>query len=186
MAPDPENLIWIDLEMTGLDPDTDRILEIATLVTDKYLRVLATGPELAVRQPEAVLENMDEWNTEHHGRSGLWERVLTSGVSEAEAEQATLAFLRQYVPERASPMCGNTICQDRRFLVRHMPALEAYFHYRQIDVSTLKELARRWAPTVLEGETKESAHRALADIEESVAELRHYRARMFRGEFGGE
>jgi len=186
VAPDPENLIWIDLEMTGLDPDTDRILEIATLVTDKYLRVLATGPELAIHQPESVLEAMDEWNTEHHGRSGLWERVLSSGVSEAEAERATLAFLREYVPERASPMCGNTICQDRRFLVRHMPALEAYFHYRQIDVSTLKELARRWAPAVLEGEKKESAHRALADIEESVDELRHYRARLFRREYGGE
>jgi len=186
VAPDPENLIWIDLEMTGLDPDTDRILEIATLVTDKYLRILATGPELAIRQPEAVLEGMDEWNTEHHSRSGLWERVLSSGVSEAEAEQATLAFIRQYVAAVASPMCCNTRCQDRLFLVRHMPALEAYFHYRQIDVSTLKELARRWAPAVLEGEKKESAHRALADIEESVAELRHYRARLFRGEFGGE
>lgn len=186
MTADPENLIWIDLEMTGLNPDADLILEIATLVTDKDLRVLATGPELAIYQPESVLAEMDEWNTEHHTRSGLWDRVLTSGVSEAEAERATLAFLRQYVPERASPMCGNTICQDRRFLARHMPVLEAYFHYRHIDVSTLKELARRWAPAVLDDDKKESAHRALADIEESVAELRHYRARLFRSEYGGE
>ncbi len=186
MATDPENLIWIDLEMTGLNPDTDRILEIATLVTDKYLRVLATGPELVIHQPESVLEAMDEWNTEHHTQSGLWERVLASTVSEAEAEQATLEFLRNYVPERASPMCGNTICQDRRFLARSMPVLEAYFHYRHIDVSTLKELARRWAPAVLEGEKKESAHRALADIEESVAELRHYRTCLFRSEYGGQ
>ena len=186
MAKDPENLIWIDLEMTGLNPDTDRILEIATLVTGTYLRILATGPELAIHQAESVLEEMDEWNTEHHTQSGLWERVLASTVSEVEAEQATLDFLRKYVPERASPMCGNTICQDRRFLARHMPALEAYFHYRHIDVSTLKELARRWAPAVLESEKKESAHRALADIEESVAELRHYRTRLFRSEYGGE
>lgn len=186
VAPDPENLIWIDLEMTGLNPDTDRILEIATLVTDKNLRILATGPELAIHQPEAVLAGMDEWNTEHHTSSGLWERVLASTVTEAEAEEATLSFLRGYVPERASPMCGNTICQDRRFLVRSMPALEAYFHYRHVDVSTLKELARRWAPEVLEGEKKESAHRALADIEESVAELSHYRAHLFRPKYGGD
>lgn len=185
MTIDSENLIWIDLEMTGLDPRRDRILEIATLVTDKDLKVLATGPELAIHQPEPVLSGMDAWNVEHHTQSGLCERVRSSTVTEKEAEQATLAFLRHYVPERASPMCGNTICQDRRFLVRYMPMLEAYFHYRHLDVSTLKELARRWAPNVLEGLQKESAHRALADIEESVAELRHYRDRLFRPDYGG-
>jgi oligoribonuclease len=182
----PENLIWIDLEMTGLDPENDRIIEIATLVTDKGLKVLATGPELAIHQDEAVLAGMDEWNVEHHTCSGLCARVLASTVNEREAEQATLDFLRGYVPERTSPMCGNTICQDRRFLARYMPELEAFFHYRHIDVSTFKELAKRWAPGVIEGLQKQSAHRALADIEESVAELRHYRAHLFRHEYGGE
>lgn len=186
VSADPDNLIWIDLEMTGLDPDSDRIIEIATLVTDKELNVVATGPELAIHQDETVLAKMDDWNVEHHTRSGLYERVLSSNVSEREAERATLQFLREYVPERASPMCGNTICQDRRFLARYMPGLEAFFHYRHIDVSTFKELARRWAPAALEGLQKQSAHRALADIEESVAELRHYRARLLRPEYGGD
>jgi len=186
VSTDPENLIWIDLEMTGLVPDRDRIIEIATLVTDKELNVIAAGPELAINQDESVLAGMDEWNVEHHTRSGLYERVLSSNVSEREAEQATLDFLREHVPERASPMCGNTICQDRRFLARYMPELEAFFHYRHIDVSTFKELAKRWAPSVLDGLQKESMHRALADIEESVDELRHYRAQMLRPEYGGE
>lgn len=185
VSADPDNLIWIDLEMTGLDPERDRIIEIATLVTDKELNVIATGPELAIRQDESVLAGMDAWNMEHHTRSGLYERVLSSDVSEGEAELATLEFLRRHVPERASPMCGNTICQDRRFLVRYMPELEAFFHYRHVDVSTFKELARRWAPSVLEGLQKQSAHRALADIEESVDELRHYRAQLLRPEYGG-
>lgn len=185
MNADPENLIWIDLEMTGLDPANDRIIEIATLVTDKELHVLATGPELAIHQDESVLASMDEWNVEHHTRSGLCDRVLASNVSEREAERATLDFLYDYVPERTSPMCGNTVCQDRRFLARYMPALEAFFHYRHIDVSTFKELALRWAPSVLDGLQKQSVHRALADIEESVDELRHYRANLFRPEYGG-
>ncbi len=186
MTVDPENLIWIDLEMTGLVPERDRIIEIATLVTDKELNVIATGPELAIHQDESVLAGMDEWNVEHHTGSGLYARVQASSVSEREAEQATLDFLRLHVPERASPMCGNTICQDRRFLARYMPELEAFFHYRHVDVSTLKELARRWAPAALGGPQKESAHRALADIEESVAELRHYRAQLFRPQYGGD
>lgn len=185
MPASPDNLIWIDLEMTGLDPDADRILEIATLVTDKDLEIVATGPVLAIRQPEQTLAKMDAWNVEHHTRSGLVARVRSEGVSEHAAEEATLAFLREYVPARTSPMCGNSICQDRRFLYRYMPALEAYFHYRHIDVSTFKELARRWAPAVADSVQKESAHQALADIEESIAELRHYRARLFRPEFGG-
>lgn len=180
-----DNLIWIDLEMTGLDPASDRIIEIATLVTDKELNVLATGPELAIHQDGSVLAGMDEWNVAHHTRSGLCDRVLASKVSEHDAEQATLDFLRDYVPERTSPMCGNTVCQDRRFLARYMPELEAFFHYRHVDVSTFKELARRWAPSVLEGLQKQSAHRALADIEESVDELRHYRSHLFRSEYGG-
>jgi oligoribonuclease len=186
VSTDPENLIWIDLEMTGLDPENDRIIEIATLVTDKDLKVLAAGPELAIYQDGAMLAGMDEWNVEHHTCSGLCDRVLASTVNEHAAEQATLDFLRAHVPERTSPMCGNTICQDRRFLAHYMPELEAFFHYRHIDVSTFKELAKRWAPSVLEGLQKQSAHRALADIEESVAELRHYRAHLFRHEYGGE
>ena len=186
VSTDPENLIWIDLEMTGLVPERDRIIEIATLVTDKELNVIATGPELAIHQDESVLAGMDEWNVAHHTRSGLYERVLSSNVSEREAEQATLDFLREHVAERTSPMCGNTICQDRRFLARYMPGLEAFFHYRHIDVSTFKELAKRWAPSVLDGLQKASEHRALADIEESVAELRHYRAHLLRPEYGGE
>lgn len=172
------NLIWIDLEMTGLDTGRDSILEIATVVTDSQLNVLAQGPEFAIAHPLAVLEAMDDWNRNQHGRSGLWDRVLSQGVSMAHAEDATLAFLAQWVPANASPMCGNSICQDRRFLHRLMPRLERHFHYRNLDVSTLKELARRWAPQVLAGVAKESAHTALSDVRDSIEELRHYRKHM--------
>lgn len=185
MSIDSENLVWIDLEMTGLDPETDRIIEIATLVTDKQLNVLASGPELAIRQSADILAAMDSWNIEHHTTSGLRDRVLASDISERDAEQTTLEFLRAYVPERSSPMCGNTVCQDRRFLARYMPELEAFFHYRHIDVSTFKELARRWAPDVFAGLRKQSAHRALADIEESVEELRYYRSHLFLPDYAG-
>ncbi len=174
-----EHLIWIDLEMTGLDPDTDSIIEIATLVTDKELVVIAEGPELAIHQPDAVLARMDEWNQRQHGGSGLLQRVRDSRVSVLEAQQRTLDFLARHVPARVAPMCGNSICQDRRFLARSMPELERHFHYRNLDVSTLKELAARWYPAVKSGFNKGGAHRALADIHESIAELRHYRATMF-------
>lgn len=178
--PGEGRLIWIDLEMTGLDTGSDSILEIATVVTDSRLEMLAEGPELAISHPLTVLEAMDDWNRRQHGRSGLWQRVLEEGVPLAEAEQRTLAFLREWVPAGASPMCGNSICQDRRFLHRLMPALERHFHYRNLDVSTLKELARRWAPDVLAGVAKESAHTALSDVRDSIAELRHYRRHMAR------
>ena len=178
-----DRLVWIDLEMTGLDPDTDTIIEIATLVTDAELNVLAEGPELAIRHPLARLEAMDDWNRGTHTRSGLWQRVLDSQVDLARAEALTVNFLAQWVPAGKSPICGNSICQDRRFLVRCMPRLEKYFHYRNLDVSTLKELARRWAPEVAKGVSKAGAHTALSDIRESVAELRHYRAHM--GALGG-
>ena len=168
-------LVWIDLEMTGLDTNRDSILEIATVVTDAQLNVLAEGPELAIAHPLATLEAMDDWNRNQHGKSGLWRRVLEEGVPMAEAEARTLAFLREWVPAGASPMCGNSICQDRRFLHRQMPALEKHFHYRNLDVSTLKELARRWAPHVLAAVSKEAAHTALSDVHDSIAELRHYR-----------
>jgi oligoribonuclease len=175
----PENrLIWIDLEMTGLDPERDSILEIATVITDGELETLAEGPEIAIHHPQAVLEAMDEWNRRQHRASGLWERVLASRVSLAEAEEETLRFLERWVPAGVSPMCGNSICQDRRFLARLMPRLERHFHYRQIDVTTLKELARRWAPQVLAGFTKNGGHRALADVRESIAELRYLRGRL--------
>jgi oligoribonuclease len=177
---DKDNLIWIDLEMTGLDPDNDFIIEIATIVTNKDLEILAEGPMLAVHQSDEVLAAMDEWCVNQHGQSGLTQRVSDSSISEREAEFQTLEFLKQYVPERASPMCGNSICQDRRFLARYMPELEAYFHYRHIDVSTLKELARRWSPSALRGFTKESAHLALDDIRDSIDELRHYREHFIR------
>lgn len=170
-----DNLIWIDLEMTGLDPDSDRIIEIATVVTDKHLVVLAEGPVIAIHQPEGVLDAMDEWNTRQHGESGLTERVRNSTVSEAEAEQRTLSFLRQYVEHNASPICGNSICQDRRFLVRHMPELAKYFHYRNLDVSTLKILANLWAPEIAARFEKQPTHLALADINDSIRELRFYR-----------
>jgi len=179
-GPSPDNLIWIDLEMTGLDPDRDTILEIATVVTDSRLEVVAEGPVIAIHHDESVLERMDEWNRRQHGGSGLLERVRESGIDMAEAERRTLEFLRAHVPEGASPMCGNSICQDRRFLARWMPRLEAYFHYRNLDVSTLKELARRWAPAVAEAVQKDSTHLALEDIRESIRELRHYRDHFLR------
>lgn len=180
MAADPtqDRLIWIDLEMTGLDTERDGILEIATVVTDGQLNVLAEGPELAIAHPLATLEAMDDWNRNQHGGSGLWRRVLEEGVPLADAEARTLAFLQQWVPANTSPICGNSICQDRRFLHRLMPSLERHFHYRNLDVSTLKELARRWSPAVLDGVKKTSAHTALSDVHDSIAELRHYRAYM--------
>jgi oligoribonuclease len=176
------NLIWIDLEMTGLDPIHDRIIEIATVVTDADLNVLAEGPSMAINQAQTLLDGMDEWNTKQHGNSGLIERVSQSTISEAEASAATLNFLRQWVPEGQSPMCGNTIGQDRRFLVRYMPELAAFFHYRNLDVSTLKELARRWRPELLEGFVKQAKHLALDDVYDSIAELRYYREHFIRAE----
>jgi len=178
------NLIWIDLEMTGLDPDGDSILEIATLVTDAQLHLLAEGPEIAIRHPVERLQGMDDWNRNQHSKSGLWQRVLDSAFDMAMAEQATLDFLKRWLPAGKSPMCGNSICQDRRFLYRLMPDLERFFHYRHIDVSTLKELARRWAPHALQGLNKNAAHTALSDIRDSVDELRHYRR--FMGALSGE
>ncbi|MEI6334020.1 MAG: oligoribonuclease [Methylococcaceae bacterium] len=175
MAQDLQHLIWIDLEMTGLNPDSDLIIEIATVVTDKDLTIVANGPVLAVHQSDAALAAMDEWNQKHHGQSGLIERVKASTINAAEAERLTLEFLKEWVPANTSPICGNSIGQDRRFLYRYMPTLEAYFHYRNIDVSTLKELAARWAPTVKDGFNKESKHQALDDIIESIEELRYYR-----------
>ena len=178
MAAGQDRLIWIDLEMTGLDTGADSILEIATVVTDSQLNVLAEGPELAIAHSLATLEAMDDWNRNQHRGSGLWQRVLDSDVGIAQAEARTVAFLNQWVPAKASPMCGNSICQDRRFLHRLMPRLEQYFHYRNLDVSTLKELARRWAPQVLAGFQKESAHTALSDVRDSIAELAYYRAHL--------
>jgi oligoribonuclease len=169
------NLIWIDLEMTGLDTVNDRIIEVATIVTDKYLNELAEGPVFAISQSQETMDAMDEWNTRQHGESGLTARVLTGGVSLEKAQQATLDFLATWVDKGASPMCGNSICQDRRFLAREMPELERYFHYRNLDVSTLKILAQQWAPEVAAGFTKESTHRALADIRDSIDELAWYR-----------
>ena len=182
------NLIWIDLEMTGLDPDQDRIIEIATIVTDSELNILAEGPVLAIATPEAVLEAMDDWNQKHHGASGLLDRIRAEGVPIEEAEQRTLDFLAQWVPAGKSPMCGNSICQDRRFMVRGMPRLEAFFHYRNLDVSTLKELARRWAPDVYDAAQKQkrNIHLALEDIKDSIEELRFYRKHLFLPQFRGE
>lgn len=175
MAPNALNLLWIDMEMSGLSPDGDRILEVAIVVTDADLNVVAESPVLVVHQPDAVLDGMDSWNKGTHGKSGLIDRVKASALSEAEVEQQMLAFIKQHVAERTSPMCGNSICQDRRFLARHMPKLEAYFHYRNLDVSTLKELAKRWRPGLAEGFKKASKHEALADIYESIDEMKYYR-----------
>jgi oligoribonuclease len=175
----PDNLIWIDLEMTGLDPQTDGIIEIATIVTDSQLNVLAEGPVLAIHQRDEILAAMDDWNRKQHGESGLVDRVRASRLDEREAERRTLEFLRQHVPPGQSPMCGNSICQDRRFLARCMPELEAYFHYRNLDVSTVKELGRRWYPDRIKGFNKSSTHLALQDIRDSIDELRFYRERLF-------
>ena len=176
------NLIWIDLEMTGLCTQHDTIIEIATVVTDRYLNELAEGPVLAIRQSQETMDGMDEWNTRQHGESGLTARVLESEIDAREAELATLAFLAEWVDAGASPMCGNSICQDRRFLAREMPELEAFFHYRNLDVSTLKILAQHWAPGVASGFSKESAHLALSDIRDSIEELRWYRESLFDSE----
>jgi oligoribonuclease len=173
--PNEFNLIWVDMEMTGLDPDTDRIIEIAVVVTDSNLNILGEGPVFAIHQPDEVLDRMDSWNKGTHGRSGLIERVKASTVSEADAESTLIDFLTQHVPAGKSPMCGNTICQDRRFMVRGMPKLEAFFHYRNLDVSTLKELCRRWKPELVNGFKKHQKHTALADIIESIEELKYYR-----------
>lgn len=172
---DKTHLIWTDLEMTGLEPASDVIIEIATVVTDKDLNILAEGPVIAIHQSDAVLSGMDEWCTNQHGKSGLTQRVKDSKVSEAEAEKRTIAFLQQWVPAGASPMCGNSICQDRRFMANYMPGLEEYFHYRNLDVSTIKELAKRWSPEVYNGFTKDASHLAMDDIKDSINELIYYR-----------
>ncbi len=175
MAQDPNNLIWIDMEMSGLNPDTDRILEVAIVVTDSQLNTLAEAPVLVVHQSDAVLDVMDDWNKSTHAKSGLIERVKASTLTEAEVEEQMAAFIDQHVPPKVSPMCGNSVHQDRRFLVRHMPRLEACFHYRNLDISTLKELAKRWKPAIMSGFTKHGKHEALADIHESIEELKYYR-----------
>ena len=180
MPQNSNNLIWIDLEMTGLDTQNDVIIEIATVITDSELNTLAEGPVLAIHQSDDVLNAMDDWNTRQHGQSGLTARVKNSAITEAEAERQTIEFLRELVPANASPMCGNSICQDRRFLARCMPELEKYFHYRNLDVSSLKELAKRWAPKVFKGFSKESSHLALEDIRDSIAELKYYREHLLK------
>ncbi len=182
VRPNEMNLVWVDMEMTGLDPDTDRILEMAVVVTDMHLHVLAEGPVFAIHQSDEVLDKMDAWNKGTHGRSGLIERVRASTITEADAEASLLAFLKTFVPSGKSPMCGNTICQDRRFMARGMPKLEAFFHYRNLDVSTLKELCKRWRPQLAAGFKKHQKHTALADIIESVEELRYYREHFIRME----
>lgn len=174
------NLIWLDLEMTGLDPEQERIIEIATVVTNAELEVIAEGPNLVVKQADSLLDSMDEWCTRQHGESGLTAKVRASQISEVQAEQQTLEFLQQYVDAGASPMCGNSIGQDRRFLVKYMPQLESFFHYRNLDVSTLKELARRWAPEALEGLSKKGSHLALDDVHDSINELKHYRQTLLK------
>lgn len=177
---DPLNLVWIDLEMTGLDTEQDVIIEIATLVTDKDLNVLGEGPVFAIHQPDELLDGMDEWNTRQHGQSGLTERVRNSTTTMAEAEQATIEYLQQFIDAGKSPMCGNSICQDRRFLSRQMPKLEAFFHYRNLDVSSVKEIARRWRPELLKGFKKQASHLAMDDIKDSIAELEYYRDVFFK------
>ena len=181
MAQNPNHLIWIDLEMTGLNPDTDRIIELAIVITDSNLETITEAPVLVVHQPDSVLDGMDAWNKSTHGKSGLIEKVKAAVLDEATAEAQMVEFLKEYVPISVSPMCGNSICQDRRFLARWMPKFEAYFHYRNLDVSTVKELARRWAPEVLAGVQKSSTHAALDDVRESIKELAHYRKVFFRG-----
>jgi len=176
--PNAKHLVWMDLEMTGLDPEVDTILEIATIITDEHLNIVAEGPNLAVHQPDAVLDAMNDWCKQHHGQSGLTGRVRASEITLAEAERLTLEFIREHVPERASPLCGNSIHQDRRFLVRYMPELESYVHYRNIDVSTIKELVNRWYPGVMIP-AKQGEHLALADVRESINELRYYREKVF-------
>jgi oligoribonuclease len=173
--PNDMNLVWVDMEMTGLEPDTDRIIEVAVVVTDMHLNVLAEGPVFAIHQSDETLDKMDNWNKGTHGKSGLIDRVKASTVTEEEAQEKLIAWLKQYVPANKSPMCGNTICQDRRFMVRGMPKLEAFFHYRNLDVSTLKELCRRWKPELASGFKKHQKHTALADIIESIEELKYYR-----------
>ncbi|MBX3664699.1 MAG: oligoribonuclease [Burkholderiales bacterium] len=180
MAQDPNALIWIDMEMSGLDPETERVLEIAIVITDAQLNVVAEAPVLVIHQPDTVLDAMDNWNRSTHGKSGLTDRVKASTLTEAQAEAQMVAFLAQYVPKGVSPICGNSVHQDRRFLVKYLPKLDEYFHYRLIDVSTLKELARRWKPEVLAGMVKHGKHEALADIHESIAELRYYREQIMK------
>ena len=180
MAQDPNHLIWIDMEMSGLDPDSDRILEVALVVTDSALNTVAEGPVLVVHQPDAVLAAMDDWNKSTHAKSGLIEKVKASTQSAAQVEARVLDFLAEHVPPKTSPMCGNSVHQDRRFLARHMPQLEAYFLYRNLDVSTLKELAKRWKPEIMAGLVKHGRHEALADIHESIAELKYYREHLFK------
>jgi len=180
MAQDPNGLIWIDMEMSGLNPETERVLEIAIVITDAQLNTVAEAPVLVIHQPDTVLDAMDSWNRSTHGKSGLTERVKASTLTEAQAEERMVAFLEQYVPKGVSPICGNSVHQDRRFLVKYLPKLDEYFHYRLIDVSTLKELARRWKPEVLSGMVKHGKHEALADIHESIAELRYYREQIMK------
>ena len=180
MPQNDTHLVWIDMEMSGLDPDKDRVLEVAMVITDKHLNTVAESPVLVVHQPDAVLDAMDNWNKGTHGKSGLIDKVKASLLTDGDVEDAMLAFLKKHVPARTSPMCGNSICQDRRFMARWMPKLEAYFHYRNLDVSTFKELAKRWKPTIMEGFKKENRHTALSDILESIEELKYYREHFVR------